>query len=426
MFKKARQDMGSLTTDKAADSGLTKDTKVRLSQIKREECTQDARRIYQNGEISEKTGLMKTPKGWVKPPAKGGEKKAIGGEDKNLAREIENGNHFEEQQKEVAKAKREAELKRQRQEGEAAAAAFQKKVENGEIVYNEKSGKFEENEQSARTTYQMDKWLREDPAKLSDKELMEKNETLHDLAKNTTGENFKKLMNAGIGLENELAKRKLPTNPQGIGYKEAKEKSLLKPAEKAQGNNANGGSKIKPEEFEDYLYTIGPKDERLEMEFYDHSAAINWNVDDGIPLGEAIAKREKWMEDAIKSGEWSTEKCTKERQAFNDLKTQLKNKYGKIAETEKKNEVIPTSKKSTKNLPKSVTSKVRGFPSVSVGEQKKVGDNTYVTMSHPEFDFQVKVSGDVTSEKLTQAVEKWVNENKSSIKKNYPSAFEYD
>ncbi len=169
MFKKARQDMGSLTTDKAADSGLTKDTKVRLSQIKREECTKDARRTYQNGEISGKTGLMKTPKGWVKPPAKGGEKKAIGGEDKNLAREIENGNHF------------------------------------------------------------MDKWLREDPAKLSDKELMEKNETLHDLAKNTTGENFKKLMNAGIGLENELAKRNLPTNPQGIGYKEAKEKSLLKP-----------------------------------------------------------------------------------------------------------------------------------------------------------------------------------------------------
>lgn len=33
----------------------------------REAATEDARRTYKNGEISETTGLMKTPNGWVKP-----------------------------------------------------------------------------------------------------------------------------------------------------------------------------------------------------------------------------------------------------------------------------------------------------------------------------------------------------------------------
>lgn len=34
----------------------------------REAATEDARRTYKNGEISENTGLMKTPNGWVEPP----------------------------------------------------------------------------------------------------------------------------------------------------------------------------------------------------------------------------------------------------------------------------------------------------------------------------------------------------------------------
>ena len=42
---------------------LTRDTKIRLSRIKREQ-TQDERRTYKIGEISEKTGLQKTANGW--------------------------------------------------------------------------------------------------------------------------------------------------------------------------------------------------------------------------------------------------------------------------------------------------------------------------------------------------------------------------
>lgn len=42
---------------------LTADTKIRLSRIKREQ-TQDERRTYRIGEISEKTGLQKTANGW--------------------------------------------------------------------------------------------------------------------------------------------------------------------------------------------------------------------------------------------------------------------------------------------------------------------------------------------------------------------------
>lgn len=84
---------------------------------------------YKVGEISRKTGLQKQPDGSWAPP-------------KN--REIANVGKFEEKQKEAKKAKSEAELKEQRAEGEANAAAFQKKVENGEIVYNKESGQFEE------------------------------------------------------------------------------------------------------------------------------------------------------------------------------------------------------------------------------------------------------------------------------------------
>ena len=46
---------------------LTGDTRIRLSQIKDLAAWIEDRR-YQNGEISQTTGLMKTPDGWVVPP----------------------------------------------------------------------------------------------------------------------------------------------------------------------------------------------------------------------------------------------------------------------------------------------------------------------------------------------------------------------
>lgn len=49
--------------------------------------------------------------------------------DPQLAKEIANSNHFEEQKKEAAKAKQEAELKQQRAEGEANAEAYRKRYE---------------------------------------------------------------------------------------------------------------------------------------------------------------------------------------------------------------------------------------------------------------------------------------------------------
>lgn len=47
---------------------LTGDTRIRLSQIKDLAAWIEDRR-YHNGEISQKTGLMKTPNGWVVPPS---------------------------------------------------------------------------------------------------------------------------------------------------------------------------------------------------------------------------------------------------------------------------------------------------------------------------------------------------------------------
>lgn len=63
---------------------------------------------------------------------------------KKLAREIENGNHFEESLKKAKRERREAELKEQRREGEASALSFQKAFESGKIIYNKKTGKFED------------------------------------------------------------------------------------------------------------------------------------------------------------------------------------------------------------------------------------------------------------------------------------------
>lgn len=72
---------------------LTGDTRLRLSQV------QD--RVYKIGEISQKTGMMKTEHGWVKPPKNGG--KAAGSEKtaenksmnykENFLNELRTGNH---------------------------------------------------------------------------------------------------------------------------------------------------------------------------------------------------------------------------------------------------------------------------------------------------------------------------------------------
>lgn len=89
---------------------------------------------YNPGDISKATGLQKQPDGSWAPP-------------KN--KEIGNVGNFEKKQQEAKKAKAEEALRQQRKEGEANAAAFQKKVESGEITYNEKTGQFEETKKEA-------------------------------------------------------------------------------------------------------------------------------------------------------------------------------------------------------------------------------------------------------------------------------------
>ena len=75
-------------------------------------------KVYQIGEISQKTGLQKTANGWVKPPRN---------------KEIQNAGKHAESVKAAQKAKKEEARRQQRTEGEANARAFQEKVEKGEI-----------------------------------------------------------------------------------------------------------------------------------------------------------------------------------------------------------------------------------------------------------------------------------------------------
>lgn len=75
-------------------------------------------KVYQIGEISQKTGLQKTANGWVKPPRN---------------KEIQNAGKHSESVKAAQKAKKEEARRQQRAEGEANARAFQEKVEKGEI-----------------------------------------------------------------------------------------------------------------------------------------------------------------------------------------------------------------------------------------------------------------------------------------------------
>lgn len=111
-------------------------TKDGCEEIKKAKETLAEDTTYNIGDISQKTGLMKTANGWVEP------KKAKA--QKGAAKELANMNHFEEQKKADAKAKRDEKLRIERQEGEARADDFRKKVESGEIVYNKETGKFEE------------------------------------------------------------------------------------------------------------------------------------------------------------------------------------------------------------------------------------------------------------------------------------------
>lgn len=160
--------------------------------------TEDAKK-YNTGDISEKTGLQKQPDGSWKPPKakgsqpKGTEKKAkdmtykeaapklnekqkelisnmakqngksveevfetfkdiigFGEYDPKLAEELDRNTRFEQEKLAKKRQKKEEELRQQRQEGEAAARAFKEKVEKGEIVYNEKTGQFEDAPQKSK------------------------------------------------------------------------------------------------------------------------------------------------------------------------------------------------------------------------------------------------------------------------------------
>lgn len=167
-------------------------------------------RTYNFGDISEKTGLQKTANGWRPPKGNKGnsspkqeenkskeqnsEQKAskmtykeaeshlnekqkellnnmakqngksieeiynefkdvinFGKRDPKLMEELERSNRFKQEKMAKERQKKEDEIKQQRQEGEANARAFQEKVKRGEIVYNEKSGQFEEGPKEKKT-----------------------------------------------------------------------------------------------------------------------------------------------------------------------------------------------------------------------------------------------------------------------------------
>lgn len=92
---------------------------------------------YKTGDISQKTGLQKQPDGSWAPPKKGSaERSEFDVEGREADRK--------EQKKAAVKAKRDEALKQERREGENRADDFRKKVESGEIVYNNETGKFEE------------------------------------------------------------------------------------------------------------------------------------------------------------------------------------------------------------------------------------------------------------------------------------------
>lgn len=336
----------------------------------REAATEDARRTYKNGEISQTTGLMKTPNGWVEPPK--GKAKGVKSENKPAGKtpnvmelvheEVKTkspeqikeiisklrtpnssernaanvnpdilANVYEEElkltQKNDTKPTKKYEkplyIKMNEQSGFYEKAEKEKqrrkealynspeekrrremleKIEKGEVLIKPKTeskpartwkehvanvkpevikemtpeqkkavmnGKTYRNVKEGRGAIditkadleaaeskpaeskealyspRMEQWLNESPSKLSDKDLMRKNETLHSLGNSAKGEDFKRIMQAGIEIEKELAKRKLPSNPGGIGYEEAKAKAASKPTEKKpDGVDEEGNIKI--------------------------------------------------------------------------------------------------------------------------------------------------------------------------------------
>jgi hypothetical protein len=153
-----------------------------------EEETED--KVYQIGEISQKTGLQKTANGWVKPP-------------KN--KEIQNAGKHAESVKATQKAKKEEARRQQRAEGEANARAFQEKVEKGEIkpdgaeVHQQQGEEIKGNLEAAK--YYFDKAQSFSPTDPSYKTYMTKAKQYNDEAKAQADDNgfdFEEMHNSGI------------------------------------------------------------------------------------------------------------------------------------------------------------------------------------------------------------------------------------
>ena len=147
-------------------------------------------KVYQIGEISQKTGLQKTANGWVKPPRN---------------KEIQNAGKHAESVKAAQKAKKEEARRQQRAEGEANARAFQEKVEKGEIkpdgaeVHQQQGEEIKANLETAK--YYFDKAQSFSPTDPSYKTYMTKAKQYNDEAKAQADDNgfdFEEMHNSGI------------------------------------------------------------------------------------------------------------------------------------------------------------------------------------------------------------------------------------
>ena len=147
-------------------------------------------KVYQIGEISQKTGLQKTANGWVKPPRN---------------KEIQNAGKHAESVKAAQKAKKEEARRQQRAEGEANARAFQEKVEKGEIkpdgaeVHQQQGEEIKGNLEAAK--YYFDKAQSFSPTDPSYKTYMTKAKQYNDEAKSQADDNgfdFEEMHNSGI------------------------------------------------------------------------------------------------------------------------------------------------------------------------------------------------------------------------------------
>lgn len=164
------------------DLGYSEDSAPSLSEI--------VDRVYNIGEISEKTGLQKTANGWVKP---------------SRNKEIQNAGKHAESVKAAQKAKKEEARKQQRAEGEANARAFQEKVEKGEIkpdgaeVHQQQGEEIKGNLEAAK--YYFDKAQSFSPTDPSYKTYMTKAKQYNDEAKAQADDNgfdFEEMHNSGV------------------------------------------------------------------------------------------------------------------------------------------------------------------------------------------------------------------------------------